>query len=50
MDGDELDEDSSNLLDLHFLAIIHQMERLEQHLIQPSADLQLEINTHAEYI
>ncbi len=49
-DEDELDEDSSNLLDIHFLSITHQLERQKQYRMRPSLDLQLEIRTHAEYI
>ena len=49
-DDEELDEDTSSLLDLHFLSIIHQIERQKQYSIHPTLDLQLEICAHSGYI
>jgi hypothetical protein len=48
--SEDLDEASADLLDLHFLAIIHQHERMQQFLLHPNVALQEEINTHEEYL
>ncbi len=50
IDGDEIDEASADLLDLHFVSIIHQHERKQLYLLHPTIDLQDEINTHEGYI
>jgi hypothetical protein len=49
-DDDELDEETATLLDLHFVSIIQQSERQRQFILNPTASLQHEIITHAQYI
>ncbi len=48
--SEDLDEASADLLDLHFLSIIHQHERMQQFLLHPDVALQEEITTHEAYI
>ena len=36
-DDDELDEETADLLDLHFVSIIHQSERIQLFSLHPSA-------------
>ena len=47
---DELTEDEASLLDLHFTAIIQQIERQKLFLQQPTEELQHDIETHSGYI
>ena len=47
---DELTEDETSLLDLHFVAIIQQLERQKLFLQQPTEELQQDIETHSGYI
>jgi hypothetical protein len=49
-DEDDLDEAAADLLDLHFLAIIHQHERKQLFLLDPNDALDDEIKTHERYI
>ena len=49
-DEDELDEDTANLIELHFAALIEQHTRQQQFNSSPSASLQADILRHAQYI
>ncbi len=50
IDEDELDEETADLIELHFVSIIHQLERNKLYITHPNAELQTEIELHAEYI
>ncbi len=47
---DELDEDTANLIELHFAALIEQHNRQQQYKSSPSASLQADIIRHKQYI
>jgi hypothetical protein len=46
----ELDEDTANLIELHFAALIEQHARQQQFRLNPSAALQADIIRHEQYI
>jgi hypothetical protein len=49
-DDDELDEVTTNLIELHFAALIEQHTRKQQYKSSPSASLQADIIRHEQYI
>ena len=50
VDDDELDDDTADLIELHFAALIEQNTRQQQFRTSPSESLQADIIRHEQYI